>query len=296
MVRDIVVLGDVAYFGGAFTRHNGLDQVGLGAVLVSTGEPVAAFDTSVDDDDPLTSNEAVYSLATDGARLFVGGRFTSVDGQPRNHLASVTLATNSLDAWAPEMTCGGCNRAWDLLVDGSSVFMANRNAGAVTAHDKTTGVRRWRVTANGDAQALALADGVLYAGGHFTEFGNDDARLPRTLLAALDPATGAWDQDFQPDFAGSFPGIWALSATSNALYVGGHFRRAGAIQGNTPSSPCSARKRRRRRRNAADGVDNDGDTFIDFPADPGCTSDTDTTESPNPPPRGAVRRRGRQRR
>ncbi len=28
-----------------------------------------------------------------------------------------------------------------------------------------------------------------------------------------------------------------------------------------------------------DGIDNDGDTLIDFPADPGCTSETDTTEN-----------------
>jgi hypothetical protein len=33
-----------------------------------------------------------------------------------------------------------------------------------------------------------------------------------------------------------------------------------------------------------DGIDNDGDGFIDYPADPGCTSVTDTTEAPNPPP------------
>ncbi|MFZ2763879.1 MAG: peptidoglycan-binding domain-containing protein [Minisyncoccia bacterium] len=31
-----------------------------------------------------------------------------------------------------------------------------------------------------------------------------------------------------------------------------------------------------------DGIDNDGDGFIDYPADPGCTSEDDNTESPNP--------------
>jgi hypothetical protein len=37
-----------------------------------------------------------------------------------------------------------------------------------------------------------------------------------------------------------------------------------------------------------DGVDNDGDGLIDFPADPGCTSAADATESPNPPPTGGL--------
>lgn len=38
----------------------------------------------------------------------------------------------------------------------------------------------------------------------------------------------------------------------------------------------------------SDGINNDPaeDSLIDFPADPGCTSSTDTTESPNPPPPG----------
>ncbi len=33
-----------------------------------------------------------------------------------------------------------------------------------------------------------------------------------------------------------------------------------------------------------DGIDNDSDGLIDFPADPGCTNADDDTESPNPPP------------
>jgi poly(hydroxyalkanoate) depolymerase family esterase len=39
-----------------------------------------------------------------------------------------------------------------------------------------------------------------------------------------------------------------------------------------------------------DGTDNDGDTKVDFPADPGCTSasDTDETDPPPPPPPGGT--------
>ncbi len=216
-VRDIVVVGDVAYFGGGFARHNGIDQPSLGAVRVSTGTAVPAFDVSTD--------ARVLSLDSDGARLFLGGNFTLVNGQLRNSIASVSLASNSLDAWAPVRACGGCNRYWDLLVDSGRVYIANRNAGAVTAYDTVTGAIRWRVTANGDAQALALVDGLLYAGGHFTEIGNP--RQPRTILAALNPVTGAVDPDFQPRFVTTWPGIWAIDGTSARLSVGGHFTGAG---------------------------------------------------------------------
>ena len=218
-VRDILVRGDTAYFGGTFAQHNGLDQRGLGAVRVSTGEPVPAFHATTDGN--------VYALATNGSRLFVGGSYTQVDGQPRDSLASVDLTSNALDAWRPTRPCTGCNLQWDVLVNGSTVYVSGRNAGAVTAFDAASAARRWRVPANGDAQALTLADGKLYAGGHFVEIGDDELRVPRTQLAALDPATGAIDPDFRPRFVDSYPGIWALASTSTRLYAGGYFASAG---------------------------------------------------------------------
>lgn len=217
-VRDIVVRGDVAYFGGAFRKHNGLVQQGLGAVLVSTGKAFPAFGIATDAN--------VHALASSGDRLFVGGRFTSVGGQPRNALGSVDLASNSLEPWTPPRACGSCNLYWDVLVDSGTVYTAGRNGAAVAAFDGMTGARGWAVPANGDAQALALADGLLYAGGHFGQIGSPAE--PRSILAALDPATGALDPDFLPRFVTTYPGIWALEATSPTLYVGGHFTGAGA--------------------------------------------------------------------
>jgi hypothetical protein len=43
-------------------------------------------------------NGAVWALATDGTSLYVGGDFTTVDGQPRSRLAKFGLATGALDA------------------------------------------------------------------------------------------------------------------------------------------------------------------------------------------------------
>jgi outer membrane protein assembly factor BamB len=138
----------------------------------------------------------------------------------------VALGTHALAAWNPQRACSGCNRYWDLVADGTSVYVATRNAGAATAFDRSTGALRWRVNANGDGQALAMADGLLYVGGHFSTIGR--SAEPRSILAALNPLTGAIDPNFRPRFVTSFPGIWALAATSARLYVGGHFTAAGA--------------------------------------------------------------------
>ena len=215
LVRDIVVTGDTAYFGGAFRAHNRIAQRGLGAVSVSTGKAVTAFSTSTDG--------KVFGLATNGSKLVIGGKFTTVNGSARNALASVTLAGYSLDSWNPARACTRCNAYWDVLMANGSVFAAGRNGDAVVAFDLGQSVRRWRVTANGDAQALAFADGRLYAGGHFTWIGGQQ----RSILAALNPSNGAIDREFTPRFVDSWPGIWALEATSTRLYVGGYFSAAG---------------------------------------------------------------------
>lgn len=214
LVRDIVVVGDTAYFGGGFAKHSGIEQRGLGAVSVSTGKRVATFTPSTDN--------TVMGLATDGTRLFVAGNFTSVNGVPRESLASVTLAGASLDSWRPARACTRCNVYWDITVDQGTVYTASRNAGAVRAVDASTGAQRWRVTANGDAQAITVADGLVYAGGHFTTISGQD----RTILAALQPANGALT-DYSVRFVTTWPGIWALAGTDERLYVGGHFTAAG---------------------------------------------------------------------
>ncbi|HEU5107831.1 MAG TPA: PQQ-binding-like beta-propeller repeat protein [Micromonosporaceae bacterium] len=217
LVRDLVVHGDIAYFGGQFARHNGIEQRSLGAVDVATGLPVTSFTTATDG--------KVYGLSISGGRLFIAGRFAFAGGQPRSNLASVTLATGSLDSWRPAPACGGCNLQWDIVADGNRVYTVGRNAGAVVAYDAVNAVRLWRTTANGDAQALALVGGLLYVGGHFVEIGSP--RVPRQIVAALNPATGAVDPDFAPRFVTSYPGVWALHGTADRLYVGGYFTGAG---------------------------------------------------------------------
>jgi outer membrane protein assembly factor BamB len=215
-VRDIVVIGDTAYFAGAFASHGGMTQRGLGAVSVATGKNVTTFTTAADAD--------VYGLATDGARLYLAGNFTAVDGHPRNQLASVNLLTGTLDLWAPARGCTDCNVDWDITVGNGLVYVAGRNDRAISAIDAVTGLLRWYSTANGDGQAITLFDGKVWLGGHFVEVG--DTNAPRPILAAFDPLTGALDP-FSARFVKTYPGIWALAGAGNRLDVGGYFTAAG---------------------------------------------------------------------
>lgn len=215
-VRDIAVNGDTAYFGGAFTKHNGIEQRGLGAVSVVSGAAVENFRTS--------TNARVFALDTSASRLFLAGDFTRVNGRVRHSLASVTLAGHSLDTWKPARPCTKCNLYWDIDVNhANTLFAVGRNAAAVTAVNASTGARRWRTGANGDAQALGRSQGLLYVGGHFSRI----RAKPRKTLAALNPRTGKVNRAFRPNFVGTYPGIWALAANGSMLNVGGHFTAAG---------------------------------------------------------------------
>jgi hypothetical protein len=47
-------------------------------------------------------NNTVNALAVSGAQVYVGGAFTAIGGQWRNHLALLRPSTNQVTDWAPE--------------------------------------------------------------------------------------------------------------------------------------------------------------------------------------------------
>jgi hypothetical protein len=221
-VRDMVVVGDTLYFGGMFKSQNGIAQGGLGAVLASTGKPVTAF--------AATTDANVYGLALSGSNLIVSGSFTTVNGVARASLASVTLATGALNGFNPARVCSTCNQYWDVAVDGNMAFIGSSGPGGrLAAYNLTSSLPgakpTWTQNANGDVQAVTVSGGLVYAGGHFTTF--TAAKTPRTQLAAVNESTGATDP-FNPRMVTSYPGVWALTATTSFLYVGGHFTVAGS--------------------------------------------------------------------
>jgi hypothetical protein len=76
----------------------------------------------------------------------------------------------------------------------------------------------------------------------------------------------------------------AINLTPSTTYT----FQAGAKKGNTElkSNIVTVTTQSPPAPECSDGINNDPaeDSLIDFPNDPGCTSATDTTESPNPPP------------
>ena len=202
-------------------KHAGLAQRGLGAVSVGTGEPVPE----------VRCRHRPPCLRPGGRRRAAVPRrevHLLVDGEPRSN-AGVR------DAWrtarstpgTPRRPAAGATSSGTCWSDDGTVFSVGRNAGAVVAHDAVTAPRRqWRTTANGDAQALALEDGLLYAGGHFVEIGQPRP-APEDRGGARPHDRGGRPRLRAPVRHHVFPVSGRSTPPTRHLYVGGYFTGAG---------------------------------------------------------------------
>jgi Ca2+-binding RTX toxin-like protein len=146
--------GSRLFVGGTFSSVGGLARNRLAAIDLSSA--TGAVDRKWSG---AGVNNVVRALVVSGRRLYLGGDFTKVKGEPRQYLAAVDTDTAALDAsWMPS---------------------ASRADGA-----------------NSPVYALDVsADGArIYAGGLF----NTISGVRTEKLAALDAVTGAVDPVFAP--------------------------------------------------------------------------------------------------
>ena len=205
--------------GGDFDLVNGISRRNL-ARLNANGALDLAWRADTDG--------TVNALALAGDRLFVGGEFATVDGEPRGRLARVDADDGVVDPdWSPIAN----NLVRALQTDGDSVWAA----GLFTAIDGTARRMIARIDAddaslpafnagfNGsEAFALLLDGGELYIGGagKVKQTGNQRG------LMKVNAANGAsinWNPSIGPQ-GGSR--IRALAADGTTVYAVGRIRRA----------------------------------------------------------------------
>ena len=226
-VRAIAVGGNGVYVGGRFAKVNGQPRTRLALLDGTTGALSSSWAPS--------ANDLVRTLgvSADGSRVYVGGDFASVNGSSGPYLAALDPITGAPGSWAKPTTPNG--PVFDLQESEGRLYSAEGGpGGALTAYDPSTGVRLWRKTADGDVQALSVLGGKVYAGGHFLSFSGYN----REMLAAVDAATGATDQNWAPNaYGANCSSVWAPDPCSDfvwametdpsvgRLYAGGDFRK-----------------------------------------------------------------------
>ncbi len=196
-VYTLAYANGAVYAGGDFTsvRPSG-DAAGTGeekrahiaAFDAKTGA-VTSFNHTFDE------RPSVIAAAPDGSRIYVGGAFTTVDGQSHPHLVAFDTATGKLVT------------DWNVTVDytvsaiatkGERVYLAG-GFGHVDGQPRTrlaavaSGSGRvldWAPSANDVSYTLSVSAGgtVVYAGGAFTELNGDSTY---NKVGALSASSGA---------------------------------------------------------------------------------------------------------
>ena len=163
-----------------------------------------------------------------GGGYYIGGKFTSVGGHPRTHLAHIR-ADRSLDPWAPSVAIiSAFEGVRSLALLGSTLYVAGdftslggQSRAGLGAVDAATGLATsWDPQPSGKVNAVAIsATGTVLAGGYFTAIGGQARNRLAELIATSGTATG-WDPN--PDNE-----VDCILATAPAIYVGGGFLNIG---------------------------------------------------------------------
>lgn len=224
-----LALGDGRlYVGGTVTRVDTTNRAGT-----------AAFSLTTFDLDPTwapRADAAVEAVALDPGtgRVYLGGRFTHVNGAPVRYMTAVNAVTGVVDS---SFAVSSPYRVRAITIGGAKVFGAVDGPGGVVIGWGLDGSAKWYRVFDADPQALGVLDGVLYVGGGFNSACTSGSGaglhcstryVPRTKLAALDPRSGAllaWN----PHPAGI---VAAQAITTDpkfrVLFVGGRFSYTGA--------------------------------------------------------------------
>ena len=222
VVTSLDVAGASVYLGGGFSQVGGGPAPYAAKVSAASGARDSAWL-------PLPNN-VVYTVDVDpsGSPVYLGGQFTLVGVEPRNHLAAI--GPNGLATpWnpnPPHHLLGG-----DVSPDGSVYYAGLGGTGgggnsvnAITTDPSAT--YRWVRQGTGDVQVVEVSPNgaTVYAGGHFKRALPDlEDRKGIMALAAADGAVLPWNADL--DVYGL--GVWAIDAQPSVLNIGGDFRRSG---------------------------------------------------------------------
>lgn len=250
----------ILYVGGQFTSIGGVSRLNLAAVSVATGEvlpfaPNPAFKVKA----LTTSPTRVYAAGTSvisyqlsgvpdpafsvtfapptffpdrvgaigifyrNGQLFLGGYYSAINGVARKNLASIDPATGKITTWRGRSTCPPM--AFSMSADGVTMYLACAGGGGhgnrAVSMDIASGVIHWQSDGDGNVQGVAEVNGVLYAGGHWTE----QLGVAQPRLMAFDAATGTILTWYPPSGVNAEFGVWSLLNVNGSLWMGGDYTK-----------------------------------------------------------------------
>ncbi len=230
IVHDIAVHDGMVYVAGEFdqVRSHGdttwHDQTGLARFTADTG----VFDESWSPD----PNGVVHAVTVDNDRVYLGGDFDDVQGDTER--ANLTAVDHDHGTPVPDWTPRPDDSVLALLLDGADVYAAGTfeqlsgdDRIGIVKLNRTNGTTRvgFRnalipLVESRGLRSIELVDDQLFVGGTTLMHPDQELRIERGSVAALDPDTG----DLLDWNAGTGIGtVNSLSESQGNLFMGGNF-------------------------------------------------------------------------
>jgi len=259
--------GGTVYVGGDFNSIGGVQRRGIAALDRATGVPTAWTANVPDFVTPLAVSEGkvyalgpgyvvkldaasgfgapwpvdggVMTMAVGGGRVYIGGTFASIRGQPRRGIAALDT-TGALTTWNPDAHGGTAPYVDALALGGGSVYAGGRFAviggqlrSGIAALDTATGApTAWNPNPAAYLAPLMLAltvtGNTVYAAGTFTSIGGQ----ARNNIAALDATSGAATA-WNPNAGNSVnTSVSTMAIGRGTAFVSGTFTSIGGLPRN----------------------------------------------------------------
>jgi hypothetical protein len=225
------------YIGGTFAAVQQEPHTRIAALDLTTGTPISSWTASA------SAEVRSLVLSPDGNTLYVGGKFTTLNGTTRNRIGALNPSTGALLSFNPGTNGDVYAIAPDatgstLYVGGSFTNLAGttRNRiGAVTSSG--TLVTTFNPSANAPVWSLALSGSTVYAGGSFATIGGQSRPNVAALgtngqATAFNPAPNGEVRSVRPTATGG------ILIAGNYTAIGGVARnRAALVDGNGLTLP-----------------------------------------------------------
>jgi hypothetical protein len=239
VVWNAVTVGNTVYATGRFTKARppgiaagGAGEIAAGNIFafnITTGNPVPNFSHS------LNAQGLAISASPDGTRVYVGGDFTTVDGQTRNRIAAFNTATGALDtAFHPSVSnqvAGIAATNTTVYVGGNFSSVGGSSRTRLAAMTASTGaLTSWAPTADDNfitTMVLSPDASRVIVGGHFTTL-NHVAAYGMGALSTATGATQPWAANAVIRDAGVNGAITHLKADATQIYGGGYAFGSGS--------------------------------------------------------------------
>lgn len=234
--------GTKLFVGGSFNTVNGVEKQKVASLNLTTGAPLTTFGFAN------STNNQVQSLAATNSTLYVGGRYSRINGVLRTGLAAVNAASGAVDTSFDNSISGGIGVNGQLgipqlkLTHDNTKLLVVHTGRQIDGQDRlgmgiidtaTKELLPWRSMLWDEN--LARVGGVtrIYAAdiapddSYFvvtSGSGGDAPPIQDTAVAYPLTTASLEDSNVQPLWISRhFDSIYSVAITEQAVYVGGHF-------------------------------------------------------------------------